>query len=72
MEERILLATYVVKIYDNNKNQQVLNHFNGTDDFLRTFRQFTEYIFVNVNQLPDLSGRRTIHLRTYPAIGIDI
>lgn len=62
MEERILLATYVVKIYDNNKNQQVLSHFNGTDDFLRTFRLFTEYIFENVNQLPDLSGRRTIHL----------
>ena len=62
MEERILLATYVVKIYDNNKNQQVLSHFNGTDDFLTTFRLFTENIFQNINQLPDLSGNRTIHL----------
>lgn len=62
MEERILLATYVVKIYDNNKNQQTLCHFNGTDDFLSTFQLFTEYIFENVNRLPDSSGRRKIHL----------
>lgn len=62
MEERILLATYVVKIFDNNKNQQVLSHFNGTNDFLDVFRQFTEYIFENVNQLRDLSGERLIYL----------
>lgn len=62
MDEKILLATYVVKIVDNNKNQQMLSYFNGSDDFLSTFESFTEYIYENVNQLPDLSGRRTIHL----------
>lgn len=62
MDEKILLATYIVKIVDSNKNQQMLSYFNGSDDFLSTFESFTEYIYENVNQLPDLSGRRTIHL----------
>lgn len=62
MDEKILLSTYIVKINDNNKNPQILSHFNGSNDFLNTFKLFTEYIYQNVNQLPDLSGRRIIHL----------
>ncbi|MDI5898635.1 hypothetical protein [Flavobacterium yafengii] len=62
MEERILLSTYVIKIIDGNKNNQYLSNFNGSDDFLKLFDKFSNYIFENINQLKDKSGRNTIHL----------
>ncbi len=71
MEDRILLATYVVKIFDNNKNQQILSRFNGTDDFLIQFRNFTHHILENIDQLPDQSGRHTIHLTLEEPAAVD-
>jgi hypothetical protein len=60
--ERILLSTYSVKILDGNKNEQTLSHFNGTDDFLSIFHQFSDEIFRNIQRQPDLQNRTVLHL----------
>lgn len=62
MEDKILLATYLIRIRDNENNPQILSYFNGSDDFLDTFHSFTQFIYSNVNQLSDSSGRHKIHL----------
>ena len=59
---KILLSTYVVKILDNNKNDQILSHFNGTDDFLRTFENYLNTIFTNIRAETDGSGTTSLHL----------
>ena len=70
---KILLSTYVVKILDNNKNEQILNHFNGTDDFLRTFENYLNTIFTNIRAETDGSGTTSLHLtlEAPPTVDID-
>ena len=59
--ERILLATYSIRI-KNQGNNQLLYRFNGETDFLNTFRDFTNHILANLYQLRDAGGNTTIHL----------
>src|ERR1035437_438858 len=59
--EKILLSTYSIKIKDQ-KNDQIISAFNGTDDFLPLFNDFTKDIFQNVRKTTDESGNHTLHL----------
>jgi len=59
---KILLSTYVVKILDNNRNQQILSHFNGTDDFLIIIKNYLNTIFTNIRAETDSSGTASLHL----------
>jgi len=69
---KILLSTYVVKILDNNKNVQILNHFNGSDDFLRTFEDYLNAIFTNIRAESDSSGTTSLHLTLESPPTVDI
>ena len=63
MTDRILLSTYTIRLIDNaSKENQILQRYNGQDDFLDFIKLFTDYIFENTNQLTDRSGRVKIHL----------
>lgn len=59
---KILLSTYVVKILDNNQNEQILSRFNGIDDFLRTFENYLNEIFTNIRAVTDTRGTTFLHL----------
>ena len=63
MDERILLSTYIIKINNRKKESQMLNYFNGEDDFLLLLKKFTDFILQNTNTLTDKSGRNKIHLQ---------
>ncbi len=69
---KILLSTYVVKILDNNKNEQILSRFNGTDDFLRTFKNYLNAIFTNIRAETDGSGTTSLHLTLESPPTVDI
>ncbi len=69
---KILLSTYVVKILDNNKNIQILNHFNGSDDFLKTFEDYLNAIFTNIRAESDNSGTSSLHLTLESPPTIDL
>lgn len=60
--ERILLSTYLIKIRDNNRNDQILSHFNGTNDFINIFNDFLNHIFQNVGAISETSDNSTKHL----------
>jgi hypothetical protein len=62
MSERILLSSYVVKIVDSSKCDQILSNFNGSVDFLSTFQQFTSEIFRNIEKQADIHNITTLHL----------
>lgn len=59
--ERILLASYTIKINERG-NYQLLNQFNSSDDFLVVIRNFCSFIFENTNHLRELTGEERIHL----------
>lgn len=59
---KILLSTYVIKILDNQRNEQILSHFNGTDDFLRLFENYLNTIYTNIRAESDSSETTTLHL----------
>lgn len=62
MSERIFLSTYAVKILNSDKVEQVLSHFNGTEDFLNIFHHFTDDIYRNIERHADQHNRTTLHL----------
>lgn len=61
MKDRILLSTYAVRLTNLNKDNQILQRYNGQDDFLDFIKKFTDFIFANTNQLTDRSGTVKIH-----------
>ncbi|AZB33768.1 hypothetical protein [Chryseobacterium bernardetii] len=61
MNERILLASYAVRI-KHKREDAYLSAFNDVDDFYNLLKKFFNYIFTNVNQLKDRLGNETIHL----------
>lgn len=61
MNERILLASYAIRI-KHKKDNAYLSAFNGVDDFYNFLKKFFDYIFRNVNQLKDRAGNENIHL----------
>jgi len=61
MNERILLASYAIRI-THKKDQAYLSAFNGVDDFYSLLKKFFDYIYRNVNQLKDRAGNENIHL----------
>lgn len=61
MNERILLASYAIRI-KHKKEDAYLSAFNGVDDFYNFLKKFFDYIFRNVNQLKDRAGNENIHL----------
>ncbi|WP_294236712.1 MULTISPECIES: hypothetical protein [Chryseobacterium] len=61
MNERILLASYAIRI-KHKKEYAYLSAFNNVDDFYNFLKKFFDYIFRNVNQLKDRAGNENIHL----------
>lgn len=59
---KILLSTYILKVIDNEKNEQILSHFNGTDDFLQIFENYLNDLLTNIRNESDLGNTTTLHL----------
>lgn len=72
MSERIFLSTFVVKLLDREKNEQILSHINQTEDFLNTFHQFTEEIHRNIENQADLHNTATLHLTLDRPANVDM
>jgi hypothetical protein len=51
MAARILLSTYVIKIQDKQRNDQLIDKFNGSSDFFTTLEGYFKYIFSNLISL---------------------
>ena len=51
MDRKILFATYQIRIKNNRTDYQLLDRFNGEDDFFNTFKTYTEHIFENTKTL---------------------
>jgi hypothetical protein len=60
--DKILLSTYLLKIQDRNSNDQILSHFNGTDDFFGVFQNYLNSIFENVLDTSDARQTTSLHL----------
>lgn len=59
---KILLSTYLIKVNDNRDNLQILSRFNGSDDFLKIFENYTIEIFSNIKKESDIRGNNLQHL----------
>jgi hypothetical protein len=70
--ERILLSTFLIKIQDNNRNDQILSHFNGTTDFLNLCRDYLADIFSNIQNLSDTQATISIHLTLESPATVDL
>jgi hypothetical protein len=70
--ERILLSTFLIKIQDNNRNDQILSHFNGTTDFLNLCRDYLTDIFSNIQNLSDSQAAISIHLTLEAPATVDL
>ncbi len=62
MDEKILLSSYIVRIKDKEKKYHLLEKIGGTRDFLMLFKDFTEFIFENIEKNIDYGAKHTIHL----------
>lgn len=60
--DRILLSTYILKIRDRQKNDQILSRFNGEDDFLRIMENYLNSIFQTILATADTRDTTAIHL----------
>ncbi len=60
--DRILLSTYILKIRDRQKNDQILSRFNGEDDFLRLMENYLNSIFETILATADARETTAIHL----------
>ncbi|MDL5511725.1 hypothetical protein QSE00_07880 [Arenibacter sp. M-2] len=60
--DKILLSTYLIKIQDREKNDQILSHFNGEDDFFRVFENYLNTIFENILATSDARQTTSLHL----------
>ncbi|KAB1068523.1 hypothetical protein F6U93_06225 [Tamlana haliotis] len=60
--DRILLSTYILKIRDRQKNDQILSRFNGEDDFLRIMENYLNSIFETILATVDTRDTTAIHL----------
>lgn len=70
--DKILLSTYLIKIQDRQKNDQVLSHFNGTDDFFRVFENYLNSIFENILATADTRQTTALHLTLDAPPTVDI
>ena len=59
--DRILLSTYILKIRDRQKNDQILSRFNGEDDFLRIMENFPNSIFETIDVKKRLNSIIKMH-----------
>ena len=69
---RILLSTYILKIRDNDKNDQLLSLFNGTDDFLTVFKDYLDTIFENIRAESSANQTTNLHLTLESPPTIDL
>jgi hypothetical protein len=70
--DKILLSTYLLKIQDRQKNDQILSHFNGTDDFFRIFENYLNSIFENILATVDTRKTTALHLTLDAPPTVDI
>lgn len=69
---RILLSTYIIKVQDNNDNDQILSRFNGTNDFFHVFENYLNSIFENIIDTSDARDTTSLHLTLDSPPAIDI
>jgi len=70
--DKTLLSTYLIKIQDNNNNDQILSHFNGSDDFFNVFENYLNDIFQNILDTSDTRQTTTLHLTLDAPPTVDI
>jgi len=70
--EKILLSTFLIKIQDNNKNDQILSRFNGSTDFLLFCRDYLNNILTNIQSISDNQATISIHLTLESPPQIDL
>ncbi|MDN3621370.1 hypothetical protein QWY81_18020 [Polaribacter undariae] len=70
--DKTLLSTYLLKIQDNNNNDQILSHFNGSDDFLNVFENYLNDIFQNILDTTDTRQTTSLHLTLDAPPTVDI
>jgi hypothetical protein len=70
--DKILLSTYLIKIQDRRKNDQILSHFNGSDDFFRIFENYLNSIFENILATSDTRETTALHLTLDAPPTVDI
>lgn len=58
----IYLATFALKITNRNKDLQLIDRFNGTDDFINFLHQFLMHIYQNGFQIPQIDNNVPLHL----------
>ncbi|WP_026956943.1 hypothetical protein [Algoriphagus vanfongensis] len=70
--DKILLSTYIIKVQDNNNNDQILSRFNGTDDFFQVFENYLNSIFENIIDTSDARDTTSLHLTLDAPPTVDI
>ncbi|WCC43972.1 hypothetical protein PJW08_09155 [Tenacibaculum finnmarkense] len=63
MDRKILFATYQIRIKNNKRDYQFLDRFNGEDDFLDTFKTYTEHIFENTKTIVSKNIKKKFTLK---------
>jgi len=70
--EKFFLSTYLLKIQDNNNNDQILSRFNGSNDFFKVFEDYLNAIFQNIDGTSDRSQTTSLHLTLDAPPTVDI
>jgi len=66
---KVKITTYRISLTNNNGEKQILNFFNGEDDFLNIAHNFCSYIFQNRRNYTDNTGNlRTFTLGYSPSL----
>ncbi len=60
--DKTFLATYLLKIQDNNKNDQILSCFNSSDDFINIFQDYLYDLLQNILDTSDRRETSSLHL----------
>lgn len=60
--EKFLLSTYLIKIQNKSKNDQILSRFNETEDFYNYFQTYLNDIFQNIVKTSDSKNSIPLHL----------
>lgn len=60
--DKFLLATYLIKIQNNSKEDQIINRFNSSTDFFDYFQTYLADIYQNIVKTTDSTNRVPLHL----------
>lgn len=70
--EKFLLSTYLIKIQNKSKNDQILSRFNETEDFFNYFQIYLNDIFKSIVKTSDSKNSVPLHLTLDSIPTVDI